>query len=62
MGVIATVVLARFVSSRLFGVSATDPGTIAGAILLLTIVACVAAWIPARQAATVDPSVALRCD
>ena len=54
--------LARFVSSRLFGVSATDPWTIAGAMLLLAIVACVAALIPARQAATVDPAVALRCD
>ena len=62
VGVIATVMLARFVSSRLFGVSATDPWTIAGAMLLLAIVACVAALIPARQAATVDPSVALRCD
>jgi ABC-type antimicrobial peptide transport system permease subunit len=62
VGVIATVMLARFVSSRLFGVSATDPWTIAGAMLLLTIIACLAALIPARQAATVDPSVALRCD
>ncbi len=62
IGVIATVMLARFVSSRLFGVSATDPWTIGGAMLLLAIVACIAALIPARQAATVDPSVALRCD
>jgi predicted permease len=62
VGVIATVMLARFVSSRLFGVSATDPWTIAGAMLLLAIVAGLAALIPARQASTVDPSVALRCD
>jgi predicted permease len=62
IGVIATVTLARFVSSRLFGVSATDPWTIAGAMLLLTIVAGLAALIPARQAASVDPSAALRCD
>jgi predicted permease len=62
VGVIATVMLARFVSSRLFGVSATEPWTIAGAIAVLSAVACVAALIPARQAATVDPSVALRCD
>jgi putative ABC transport system permease protein len=50
------------VSSRLFGVSATDPWTIAAAAGVLTIVACLAALIPARQASTVDPSVALRCD
>ena len=54
--------LARLVSSRLYGVSATDPWTIAGAAALLTIVACLAALIPARQAASVDPAVALRCD
>jgi predicted permease len=62
IGVAAAVMLARFVSSRLFGVSATDPWTIAGAVALLTAVACIAALIPARQAATVDPSAALRCD
>jgi predicted permease len=62
VGVIATMMLARFVSSRLFGVSATDPWTIAGAIAVLTSVACLAALLPARQAATVDPSVTLRCD
>lgn len=62
VGVIATVILARFVSSRLYGVSATDPWTIAGAIAVLAAVGCIAALIPARQAATVDPSVALRAD
>lgn len=62
VGVIATVMLARFVSSRLYGISATDPWTIAGAIAVLTAVACIAALIPARQAATIDPSVALRSD
>jgi ABC-type antimicrobial peptide transport system permease subunit len=61
-GVIASLLLARFVSSRLFGVSATDPWTIGGAMLLLAVVGAVAALIPARQAAIVDPSVALRCD
>jgi ABC-type antimicrobial peptide transport system permease subunit len=62
VGVIATVMLARFVSSRLYGVSPTDPWTIAGAIAVLTGVACIAALIPARHAATIDPSAALRCD
>jgi ABC-type antimicrobial peptide transport system permease subunit len=62
IGLIAATLLARFVSSRLFGVSATDPTTIAGAMAVLVIVACIAALIPARQAASVDPATALRCD
>jgi predicted permease len=61
-GVVAAMLLSRLVAARLFGVSATDPWTIAGAAALLTIVACLAALIPARQASAVDPSVALRCD
>jgi ABC-type antimicrobial peptide transport system permease subunit len=62
VGVAAAAILARYVSSRLYGISATDPWTIGGAMIVLTIVAAAAALIPARQAAIVDPSVALRCD
>lgn len=61
-GLTASAILARYVSSRLYGVSATDPWTMAAAMLLLTTVAAVAALIPARQAAIVDPAVALRSD
>ena len=61
-GVIAAVVLSRLVAARLYGVSATDPWTMCAAAALLTIVAGLAALIPARQAASVDPSAALRCD
>jgi ABC-type antimicrobial peptide transport system permease subunit len=62
VGLLASLMLARLVSSRLFGVCATDPWTIGGAMLLLAVVSVVAALIPARRAAVVDPSVALRCD
>jgi predicted permease len=55
---------ARFASSRisglLFGISATDPLTIAGAVALLVTVATFASYVPARRASRVDPMVALR--
>jgi ABC-type antimicrobial peptide transport system permease subunit len=62
VGIIAAIGLARLVSSRLYGVSATDPWTLAGAALLLLAIATLAAFVPARRASRVDPMVALRCD
>ena len=52
--------LGKLVESQLFGVTATDPVTIAGATLLLTCAVLGAALIPAYRAATVDPTEALR--
>jgi putative ABC transport system permease protein len=54
--------LTRFVSSLLFGVGEHDPITIAAVALILAAVALIACFIPARRAAKVDPSVALRCE
>lgn len=51
--------LSRFVAALLFGLEPSDPVTIAGAILLLASVSAVAAWIPARRAAFVNPLEAL---
>jgi predicted permease len=53
---------ARQVSGLLFGVETTDPTTIAAAVLLLTAVAAVAAYLPARRASRVDPMLALRAE
>ena len=52
--------LARVISTFLFGVTARDPIVFAGVPALLTVVAFLAVWLPARRASRVDPIVALR--
>jgi predicted permease len=49
----------RLISSQLYGVSAVDPIAVCGATLLLTCVAILAGYIPARWASRVDPVIAL---
>jgi len=60
IGVPTTLALTRLISSRLFGVTATDLLTIVSAALLMIAVGALAAFLPAQRAARVDPLVALR--
>lgn len=60
LGLAGALWAARFVETLLFELDARDPWTLAGAIAVLTLVGVVAAWVPARRAARLDPVRALR--
>jgi predicted permease len=60
IGIIAASILSRAISGLLFGVTPTDPATFAGMLLLLTVVAAIAGYLPARRASRIDPMLALR--
>lgn len=60
LGAICAAALSRIVENLLYGVTAGDPWTYAGAAILLGTVALIAAYLPAQRAASVDPTVALR--
>jgi predicted permease len=60
LGLVASFALTRFLGSMLLGVTSTDALTFSFVALLLSTVALVASFIPARRATRVDPLVALR--
>jgi putative ABC transport system permease protein len=60
LGLLSSLLLTRYLSSLLFGISATDAPTFAAVALFLAGVALVACFVPARRAARTDPMEALR--
>jgi ABC-type antimicrobial peptide transport system permease subunit len=61
-GCAAAMVLTRFLATLLFEVRPADPATLTAIAALLTAVALVSSYLPARRAASVDPAAALRHD
>ena len=59
-GLAAAIAASRPIAGLLFGLAPADPMTIAAAIVLMLLLSSVAAYLPARRAARVDPMVALR--
>lgn len=61
-GLVLFALTARFLRSFLFGVTPSDPLTLAAATATLIAIAALASWIPARRAARVDPANSLRAE
>ena len=62
LGTVTSWAMVRSAGSLLFGVTARDPGTFLGMLVVLTIVALIAGYLPARRASRIDPMVALRTE
>jgi predicted permease len=62
IGAVGSWLLVRGAASLLFGVTPRDPQTFLGMMIVLTVVALVAGYLPARRASRIDPMVALRAE
>jgi ABC-type antimicrobial peptide transport system permease subunit len=62
IGVLGGLGLGSAMRSLLYRVGPSDPATFAGVLAILTVVAFVASYVPARRAARIDPMVSLRSD
>ena len=59
-GTAGAIVLGRMVTGLVFGLTPSDPRVLVSATVVLAVVAAIAAWFPARRAASMDPTSALR--
>ncbi|HKX26955.1 MAG TPA: FtsX-like permease family protein, partial [Blastocatellia bacterium] len=62
LGLMTALAVTRYVASLLYGVTATDPGSLIVVTLLVLVAALLACWIPARRATKADPILALRAE
>ena len=62
VGFVVSLVAGRYLTSMLFGVTATDPLTFAGLGLVMLAASAAACYLPARRAARVDPLRAIRTE
>jgi putative ABC transport system permease protein len=60
LGLVGALALTRLIQSLLYGTSSTDPFTFSAVLILLLSVALLACWVPARRAAKLNPTEALR--
>jgi ABC-type antimicrobial peptide transport system permease subunit len=60
IGLPVALALGRLIRSFFYGIEPHDPLTVIGTILIMLTVTALAAWIPARRAAKIDPMEALR--
>jgi macrolide transport system ATP-binding/permease protein len=62
LGVPIAMLCVRYVKAQLYEITSVDSGVMAGAVVVLTVAACIAAMIPARRAASINPVQALRVE
>jgi predicted permease len=62
LGLPLTLLTTKYIKDQLFGLNALDPMTFTVALIVVSAMTLLAAWLPARRATKVDPMVALRCD
>jgi putative ABC transport system permease protein len=62
VGLVGAFAATRLLNNLLYGIGASDPITFVGIVLLVTAVAFLAAWLPARRATRIDPIIALRAE
>jgi predicted permease len=62
LGLPLTLLTTKYVKDQLFGLSALDPLTFTVALVVVSGITMLAAWLPAHRATKVDPMVALRCE
>jgi predicted permease len=62
LGIAGALAVSGLLQSLLFGVTANDPWTYGGVVLVIAAVGAAASWIPARRATAIDPAAALRAE